>query len=307
MLQQTRVSAVIPYYEHFMTRFPDVASLAEAPEQDLLAHWAGLGYYYRARNLQRAAQAIVTSGAFPRDYEAIRALPGIGDYTASAIASISFDLPHAVLDGNVSRVLSRLLADATNIASTAGKRNFTAIARNLLDAGQAGAFNQAVMELGAIVCLPKNPQCLVCPISEQCVARQTGTQNNFPVKIVPRKSVQESRILFWAERDGHVLAWQRPPESRLMPGFWELPEREQLPHLGPSAKIGSFRHSITFHKYLFEVWRVSAPSDPAPCQWIDLARLKDLPVSTVFRKAHRVVSAPDRRKATVRAAPASLG
>jgi A/G-specific adenine glycosylase len=307
MLQQTRVAAVIPFYERFMARFPDVISLANASEQDLLAHWAGLGYYYRARHLQRAAQNVRDAGAFPREYDAIRALPGIGDYTAAAIASISFDEPRSVLDGNVFRVLSRFFADDTNIASPAGKRRFATLADTLLDKAKPGAFNQAMMELGATVCLPRNPQCLVCPISRWCRARQAGSQTDFPVKIVPRRSVQERRMVFWIENDRRILAWQRSPTSRLMPGFWELPEREQLPDAVALQKLGEFRHGITFHHYVFELWSIALTSVPAGCDWIELSRLKHLPVSTVLKKAARLMQPTGQARATVRSAAASTG
>src|SRR4051812_39895703 len=151
MLQQTRVAAVIPYYERFLSRFPDVNSLATASETDLLAHWAGLGYYYRARNLQKAAQRVSEAGGFPSSLEEIQSLPGIGEYTAAAVASIAFDLPHPVVDGNVYRVLSRVLRDGTNIASGAARKHFTTLADPLLDRKRPGDFNQAVMELGATV------------------------------------------------------------------------------------------------------------------------------------------------------------
>ena len=308
MLQQTRVAAVIPYYQRFIARFPTMAALAEAPEDDLLAHWAGLGYYYRARNLQRAAQQAHDAGAFPRDYAGMRQLPGIGDYTAAAIGSIAYDLPHAVVDGNVLRVLSRVLADGTNIASLSGKRHFAAIADTVLDSSHPGTFNQAMMELGATVCLPKNPQCLVCPVSPWCRARQAGTQADFPLKIVPRKSVKETRTLFWIEdRERRILAWQRPATSRLMPGFWELPEARQLPAVAPLLKLGSFRHGITFHNYVFEIWTAAPPPVPDGCAWIELSKIKDLPVSTVLRKSVRVAQAKGDPKATVRAAAASSG
>ena len=145
--------------------------MAEASEADLLAHWAGLGYYHRARNLQLAARTMQASGGFPDTHAAILKLAGVGDYTAAAIASISFGLPHAVLDGNVFRVLSRVANDATDIASTIGKRTFSTLAATMLDAERPGDYNQAMMELGATVCLPKKPQCLVCPVSAFCRAR----------------------------------------------------------------------------------------------------------------------------------------
>jgi A/G-specific adenine glycosylase len=290
MLQQTRVAAVIPYYERFLARFPNFESLAEAPESEVLAHWAGLGYYHRARNMQRAAQVMRGAGCFPTTFEGIRSLPGIGAYTAAAVASISFDLPHAVVDGNVFRVLSRVCDDDTNIASTAGRKHFARLAEELLDRQAPGAFNQAMMELGATICLPSNPQCLVCPVSALCRARQSGGQNELPVKITPKKSVREKRIVFWIEREGRVLAWQRPLTLRLMPGFWELPERTQLPTVIKGRRLGSFRHGITFHTYVFDVYAADEPSDLGQCQWIPLEQLDVLPVSTIFRKAKRVLA-----------------
>src|SRR6266516_234894 len=152
MLQQTRVAAVIPYYERFLARFPDLATLAAAPEQELLAAWGGLGYYSRARNLQRAAQQM--RGRFPSDYESIRALVGVGDYTAAAVASIAFGLPYAVVDGNVLRVLSRVTNDASDIGSLKTKKRMQALADTLLAQSDPGLYNQALMELGATVCLP---------------------------------------------------------------------------------------------------------------------------------------------------------
>ncbi len=293
MLQQTRVAAVIPYYERFLARFPNVLSLAQAPESELLASWAGLGYYYRARNLQRAAQAIVELGSFPATYAEIRRLPGIGDYTAAAVASIGFNLPHAVLDGNVFRVLSRILDDSTNIASTIGRKHFAGAADQLLDREQPGVFNQAVMELGATICLPKNPQCLVCPVAELCKARANGRQESLPVKIVAQKSVEERRVVFWVESQGRLLVWQRPPTSRLMPGFWELPERTHLPDIAAGPALGSFRHGITFHNYLFEVKQAAVPADVGPCEWVAIPDLNTLPVSTIVKKARRVLKRVD--------------
>lgn len=305
MLQQTRVAAVIPYYRRFVSRFPDFRALAQASEADLLAHWAGLGYYYRARNMQKAAQAMRDLGDFPVSYHQIRLLPGVGDYTAAAVASIAFDLPHAVLDGNVFRVLSRVSNDGTNIASGAGRKHFAALAEVLLDRSEPGAFNQALMELGATVCLPRNPQCLICPVSDRCAARHSGTQNELPVKTAPRKSVPERRLLFWIEREGELLAWQRPADSRLMPGFWELPEPAQLPDLPPRQRLGTFRHSITFHNNRFEVWTADPPEAPGCCRWISLQELPQLPVSTIFAKAGRIAMPRREPAGTARGAAAS--
>ncbi len=285
MLQQTRVAAVIPYYERFLQRFPDFRALADAPEQELLAYWAGLGYYYRARNMQKAAQKMVEMGGFPSAYEEIRALPGIGEYTAAAVASIGFDLPHSVVDGNVYRVLSRIFNDFTNIASGPARKHFTVLAETLLDRKRPGTYNQALMELGATVCLPKKPQCLLCPVASVCQARMQGTQDTLPVKIKPQKSVQEERTLFFVERDGKVLLWQRPATSRLMPGFWELPEQEQLLEAVPGKLLKSFRHGITFHDYGFELREANVPEDIGSCQWMAMEELSTLPLSTIAKKA----------------------
>ena len=293
MLQQTRVSAVIPYFERFLARFPDAAALAAAPESELLAHWAGLGYYYRARNLQKAAQTIHAAGAFPSAYHAIEALPGVGSYTAAAVASIAFGLPHAVVDGNVYRVLSRVFDDHTNIASTKARKHFAALAGTMLDQNHPGAFNQAVMELGATVCLPKRPQCLICPVAAFCQAQAQGHQESLPVKLKLRKNAEELRRVFVVRQPGSLLLWQRSQSARLMPGFWELPEQEQLPSVIPAAKLGSFRHGITIHNYRFELWEGELPAElprDGVCQWIDEARLPALPLSTIARKALQLES-----------------
>lgn len=307
MLQQTRVAAVIPYYERFLARFPTFEALASAAEAELLAQWAGLGYYYRARNLQKAARRIREHGAFPSSYETIRDLPGVGDYTAAAVASIAFELPHAVLDGNVFRVLSRVYEDATNIASGAGRRRFAGLADELLDRARPGEFNQAVMELGATICLPGNPQCLLCPVARWCRARASGRQNELPVKIVERKSVEEHRTVYWVEREGRVLAWQRNEESRLMPGFWELPEREQLPGAEAGRTLGWFRHGITFHSYRFDVVEAVAPREVGACEWVALEKLAGMPVSTIFQKAKRVVDRSRAREKAGTAGQAAAG
>ena len=171
MLQQTRVAAAIPYYERFLARFPDARSLARAFEDEVLAAWSGLGYYSRARNLHKAAKAIAELGAFPRDYAAIRELPGVGGYTAAAVASIAFHLAHAVVDGNVKRVIARL-------AGTADV-DVQAAADALMDRSNPARSNQALMELGAVVCLPRAPLCDACPVARECQAKNNGTRPNF--------------------------------------------------------------------------------------------------------------------------------
>ncbi|MBL8229384.1 MAG: A/G-specific adenine glycosylase [Bryobacterales bacterium] len=285
MLQQTRVAAVIPYYQRFLDRFPNVEALAEAPEQELLAAWAGLGYYSRARNLHRAAKQIVAQGGFPREYEQIRALAGVGDYTAAAIASIAFDLPYAVLDGNVMRVLARLDNDPSDVAAGATRTRMQQRAQELLDPKHSAEFNQAVMELGATICLPKQPQCLLCPVSEWCGARRRGTQDQLPVKGRKMTMLRIERTVLIVERNGCVLLWQRGEDSSKLKGFWELPEPEHLPAAKLGKPLGEFRHSIVNHNYRIAVVPASLRRVPPGFEWFDAARLRSAPLSTTARKA----------------------
>lgn len=290
MLQQTRVAAALPYYERFVDRFPTIESLAEAPEQNLLAAWSGLGYYSRARNMQKAARQVVKAGGFPSDYDGIRRLSGIGDYTAAAIASICFDLPHVVVDGNVLRVISRLTNDAGDIQSTPVRRRMREEAERLLDPEQPALFNQAIMELGALVCLPKSPQCLLCPVRTHCRAQEAGTQSQLPVKLRRTEPVAIEKTLLLIQQNGDIVLWQRGAQSSRLAGFWELPEREQLPAAqltGPPA--GMVRHTITHHQYTFTVQPAAVRSLPDGFCWVPLASLTDIPVSTVTRKALRIM------------------
>lgn len=288
MLQQTRAAAVIPYYERFLDRFPDVASLASAPEGSLLECWSGLGYYSRARNMQKAARRILASGAFPTGYASIRLLEGVGDYTAAAIASICFDLPHAVLDGNVLRVMSRLTNDAGDIRSTATRRRFAARAQQLLDTKRPGPFNQALMELGATICVPRQPRCGECPISRHCEALTRGTQNQLPIKLgrVAQRRIEKSMLLI--ERDGKVLVRQRPPDASKLAGFWELPDGDDIPRAQPGVQIGEFRHSITNHDYRVAVLPATIGRAPRGFRWASMAELETLPLTTATKKALRV-------------------
>ena len=195
ILQQTRVQQGMSYYFSFLDRFPDISSLAEAPEEDVLKAWQGLGYYSRARNMHHAAKTIVHehNGRFPEDYLSIRKLKGVGDYTAAAIASVSFNLPFAVVDGNVYRVLSRLFGISTPIDSSKGKKEFYELAQSMLDVKQPGEFNQALMEFGAIQCLPGQPSCTECPLSINCHAYSNKSVAAYPVK--SKQVTQKERYL----------------------------------------------------------------------------------------------------------------
>ena len=285
MLQQTRVAAVIPYYERFLERFPDVPALRSAEEHDLLAAWAGLGYYSRARNLQKAATKILDLGGFPSDYQSIRGLPGVGDYTAAAIASMAFDLPHAVLDGNVIRVLSRLTGESGNVDSTVVRRRLRAVADSIIDSRHPGDFNQGLMELGATVCLPKQPQCLLCPLARDCRARQSGRQNELPLRAARPGPIDVEIQLLMIEKAGKILAWKRPAESRRLAGFWELPERAQVPRARVQSTIGRFRHTIVNTNYSYNVFRATVVRAPAKFHWLSKEQLHEFPLSTAAKKA----------------------
>lgn len=180
ILQQTRVAQGYEYFQRFVERFPDLVALAEADEDEVMKYWQGLGYYSRARNLHAAARSM--NGVFPRTYEGVRALKGVGDYTAAAICSIAYDMPYAVVDGNVYRVLSRYFGVETPIDSTQGKKLFASLAQEMLDEKHAALYNQAIMDFGAIQCTPQSPSCMFCPLADSCSALATGKVNLLPVK-----------------------------------------------------------------------------------------------------------------------------
>lgn len=277
MLQQTRVAAVIPYYERFLRRFPDAAALAQAPEEELLAMWSGLGYYSRARNLQKAARQIVERGTFPHDFTSLRELAGVGEYTAAALSSIAFGLPHAVVDGNVRRVIARLLND--------GHANPQEWAGRLLDWRNPARWNQAVMELGATVCLPRAPLCDRCPVAMLCAARRAGTQAGLPLKRAQPALVRLQRTLLVIRRSGRVLL---APGARVK-GFWDFPEPFHTARLG--VVLGEFAHTITRRHYQFTVREARATRIPATCRWYAEKEIQKIPLSTVARKALRLYNA----------------
>jgi A/G-specific adenine glycosylase len=243
MLQQTRVTAVLDHYARWMQRFPTVQSLARAREQSVLAIWSGLGYYHRARRLHQAAKLIVRerNGGFPRTAEGWRELPGIGRYTAAAIASIAFGEPVAVVDGNVERVLDRIFGQADTREGNWER------AEALLNRSRPGDFNQAMMELGATICTPRTPQCLICPLNPWC--RSCGAEVAKPQSA----RIREQLCYAFACDAGSVLLVQRPRDAKRMAGMWELPEISAY----SDDPIATFRHSITDTDY--EVAIHSAP------------------------------------------------
>jgi A/G-specific adenine glycosylase len=225
MLQQTRVDQVEPYYRRFLERFPSVRDLADASLDDVLLCWEGLGYYSRARNLHRAARTVVDdyAGEVPDTLEEIRRLPGVGPYTAAAILSIAFERPHAVLDGNVIRVLSRFFAMESDVKKQASRRSLQLAADELVDPDRPGDFNQALMELGARICTPRAPSCSMCPVAAACEARRRGIPESFPVSSsrpsVPHFDVVVALIF---DGSGRILIQQRPQDA-MLGGLWEFP------------------------------------------------------------------------------------
>jgi A/G-specific adenine glycosylase len=272
MLQQTRVAAVIDHYERFLRRFPSIEKLASAREASVLAAWSGLGYYRRARMLHAAAKKVVkeNGGKLPATAEDLRALPGIGRYTASAVASIAFAEPVAVVDGNVERVLQRVRGK--NLAG----EDLWRVAEELLSRQRPGDFNQGMMELGATVCLPRQPQCLLCPVSELCATRGELQK--------PGKGTRQTkREIHYALacRNGSIFLVQRPKTVTLMPGMWELPET-----VGANGTVATWltlRHSITVTDYVVRVQRSSVPKG-LEGRWVRKSRVATLPLTGLARK-----------------------
>jgi A/G-specific adenine glycosylase len=283
MLQQTRVEAVIPYYWRFLDRFPSIEALAAAPEADVLAAWSGLGYYSRARNLRRAARELA-GNPLPATYEAVCALPGVGPYTAAAIASIALDLPHAAIDGNVTRVVSRLTNDASEMASPAAKRRLAEVAASLLDPRRPGDFNQAMMELGATVCLPRAPECERCPVIRFCAARAAGTERQLPVRLKKPQARDVPLQLAVLEDEGRVFLVRRSSAERRLADFWELPEKRSLKRGVRFRKLHEFSHRIVNDCFRVTVWASSA-RPTAEGRWFHPSELRRIPLSTIARKA----------------------
>ena len=314
MLQQTQVKTVIPYWERWMRDLPEVAALAAAPEQRVLKLWEGLGYYTRVRNLQKAAQHLIAAhaGQFPRDLAAILELPGVGRYTAGAIASIAFNQPAPILDGNVIRVLTRLFAIPSNPRDKATNEILWGLATKLVQraasfqlAGSCSALNQSLMELGATVCTPQNPQCLPCPVRAHCAAYREGRVGELP-NLGPR-TVATSREFhtFVVELDGQFLVAQRPTGA-VNAALWEFPSLEvtgqaitpaaalkQLLHLTAGCQpFCEVKHTITRYRITQRVWRVQlqlqpSQAKPPPFRWLPLAELHLHP----FTSAHKRILA----------------
>jgi A/G-specific adenine glycosylase len=318
MLQQTRVAAAIPYYERFLERFPDVRSLAAAPQEEILRAWSGLGYYSRARNLQRAAQQIIAKhgGQFPTRMDDVLALPGIGNYTAAAILSIAFGKKHAVLDGNVARVLARLGAIRGDLRESPRWQELQETADCLLDPESSGDWNQATMELGATLCTPKSPQCLLCPVAQFCKGRKLGIAESLPEKRGKRATVEVTlAAAVFTDEKARTLLLPPPKNTKekasadhvptLVSRLWHFPTlsvtaepganllaflRKQMPgiqhrkwQLVPAGRV---RHAVTYRAITllpFLIRLRKLPPFPG-ARRVPLSDISGLPVSNLTRK-----------------------
>jgi A/G-specific adenine glycosylase len=315
MLQQTRVETVLRYYERFLARFPDVHALASAPLEEVLALWSGLGYYRRARQLHAAA-AEISAGGFPGDAAGWRRLPGIGDYTAAAVASIAFGEAVAVLDGNVERVAARRLGLDGDPKRAAVRRRLREAAGELLDRNRPGDGNQALMELGARICTPRNPKCLLCPLGPRCEGRRLGDPERFPAVRERRTPRRLRRTVAVVERDGRCLLFRRSETEELLAGFWELPwtgSEEESGALGGEEttaadllarryggrwrlgeRLGQVRHGITHRAFELEIYRATvegaaAVAEGPEARWAGDEEVARLPTSSMVEKVLRKV------------------
>lgn len=319
MLQQTRVGTAIPYWRRFLERFPTAAELARAPEEEVLAAWSGLGYYRRALALQRAARRIEEQhgGRFPRDADAARSLPGVGPYTAGAVLSIAYDLPEAAVDGNVARLFCRLFALDADPASRELREELWALAEQMVPRRGAGDWNQALMELGATVCLPREPRCEGCPLSGPCAARSERRTAELP-RARKRAGAVDVRLTLVAAARKDALLLERRPEIGRMAGLWQLPTVEEpgrdggrtglfpaelprrrggRPLVEVSERVGEIRHSITHHRIRGAVHRgrvVGRGALPAGLAWLGGRELARAPLTGMTRKALGVARSPAR-------------
>lgn len=309
MLQQTRLETVIPYFERWMLHFPNIKTLANASVQEVLSVWEGLGYYGRARNMHQAAQIVIQDhqGELPRDVKMLRSLPGVGRYTAGAVASIAFGLDEPILDGNIRRVLARHFNVSQDVHSTPGEKLLWQLASQNLPAGKAGSYNQALMDLGASVCIPKTPACSDCPLNRSCQARALGIQEQLPVQQARPKTPHYVVTAAVIQRDGRLLISRRPLKG-LLGGLWEFPggkqvEGEDLPaclqreireELGADVQVGSqvgiFRHAYTHFRVTLYAFRCELlQGEPRPIQaaelaWVTLNELPEYPMGKIDRQ-----------------------
>ncbi len=302
MLQQTQVNTVIPYYRRFLAAFPTVHALAAALQEDVLKQWEGLGYYARARNLHRAAKEIVQqwNGHLPATFAQLRTLPGFGNYTAGAVASIAFDQPVPAVDGNVKRVLARLFAIEDNITKGAGARQVKDLAAELVDPESPGDWTQALMELGATLCLPRSPKCLLCPVNDMCQGRRLGLAHELPKKPA-KKALPHFDVTAAVIQNGDQLLIARRPLEGMLGGLWEFPggkqeagetlpaclQREIKEELGVEIQVSrpviTVKHSYTHFKITLHAFYCrlieGAPQalGVADWRWVGLQEINQFP------------------------------
>jgi A/G-specific adenine glycosylase len=309
MLQQTRVETVIPYYDRWMASFPTIELLAAAPREQVLAHWEGLGYYRRAHHLHRAAQRVIEDhgGRLPANVKALEQLPGIGRYTAAAIAAIAYDHDELALDGNLRRVLARLIDLELDVKSPEGERRLREAGLAALPEGKAGIFNQALMDLGSELCRSQAPLCSECPLEDDCLARRRGVQEQRPVRARRKPLPHLTAAVGVLRHDGKVLIGRRP-EDGILAGLWQFPggrleagesleaclRREWVEELGvqiePLEKIGSYDHAhtnfrITVHAFACRLLQGEPQAlDHTEIRWVQISHLGDYPMGKIDRR-----------------------
>lgn len=300
MLQQTTTAHAAPYFASFTERWPTVEALAAAPEEEVMAAWAGLGYYSRARNLVACALAVAERGGFPESEEELRRLPGLGAYTAAAVAAIAFGKRAVVIDANVERVVARLFAIAEPLPG--GKAAIRAAAEQITPVERAGDFAQAMMDLGATICTPRNPKCLLCPVADECAGRATGEPARFPVKAPKRARPSRLGTAFWIERDGKVWLVRRPAKG-MLGGMRALPDdgwsaradgSGDAPLSGSWCAGGVVRHSFTHFDLELGVAIFTGDERKRPDgngEWWPVAEIEAAGLPTLFAKAARLAAA----------------
>ena len=298
MLQQTTVAAVIPYFERFTARWPTVGDLAAAEDGEVMAAWAGLGYYARARNLLACARAVAArGGVFPGDEEALRGLPGLGAYTAAAVAAIAFGRRAVVVDANVERVVARVFAVAAPLPGA--RRQIRALAEGITPGARAGDFAQAMMDLGATICTARSPRCLLCPVARFCLAGREGRAEAFPVKAPRKPRPERTGRAFWIEREGAVWLVRRPGRG-MLGGMRALPDdgwsarsdgSGEAPLAGSWQPMGRVSHVFSHFALTLEVvrTRIGSGNLPGEGQWWPLERLDEAGLPSLFDKAARLV------------------
>ncbi|PWI58114.1 A/G-specific adenine glycosylase [Sulfoacidibacillus thermotolerans] len=313
MLQQTRVETVVPYFERFITRYPSIDALAAADEQEVVKNWEGLGYYSRVRNLHLAVKEVASKygGEIPRSYEQMRALPGVGPYTVGAVLSIAYGVPLPAVDGNVLRVMARVFALEEDVASARTRTRVEAIVTELIPRDCPGDFNQALMELGARICVPRTPKCVECPLTIYCKARATGRQNELPYKKGKKPQRIEERAVFLIESQSGEFLIRKRPQQGLLANLWEFPhvlmssavalevDASDLRQIGMLAReiVGYVPQEITFirkyvHLFSHVIWNLSLYVFKAteglvleaPYQWVSAEQRERYTFGQVFNK-----------------------